>query len=90
MTGWMEHLLYLYLIAINLLTFVLYGVDKQRAIRKQWRIPERTLLLLAVVGGSIGALGAMYYFRHKTQKEKFRFGVPLILALQLLLFWWIR
>ena len=72
-----------YLLAINLLTFVTYGVDKWKARHNRWRIPEATLLLLAALGGSIGALLAMRVFRHKTLHRKFRYGVPAILLVQI-------
>ena len=72
-----------YLLAANLLTFVTYGVDKWKARHNRWRIPEATLLLLAALGGSIGALLAMRVFRHKTQHKKFRYGVPALLLVQL-------
>ena len=72
-----------YLLAINLLSFVTYGVDKWKARHNRWRIPEATLLLLAALGGSIGALLAMRVFRHKTQHKKFRYGVPALLLVQL-------
>lgn len=72
-----------YLLAVNLLTFVTYGVDKWKARHNRWRIPEATLLLLAALGGSIGALLAMRVFRHKTQHKKFRYGVPALLLVQL-------
>jgi len=83
-----------YLLAINLLTFIAYGHDKwksqhphprgnKRHTRR--RTPEATLLLLAALGGSIGALAAMYLFRHKTLHRKFTIGVPMILAAQVAL-----
>lgn len=72
-----------YLLAANLLTFVTYGVDKRKARLKHWRVREASLLLLAALGGSIGALLAMYLFHHKTQHKKFRYGVPAILIIQL-------
>lgn len=71
------------LLGINLVTFVVYGVDKRRAKRHQGRIPERTLLLLALIGGSIGAYLGMHISRHKTKHRKFTLGVPLILILQI-------
>lgn len=74
-----------YLIGINVLTFLLYGIDKWRAQRDRWRIPEDTLIWLAIVGGSIGALLGMYLFRHKTRHRKFTIGIPVILAVQLVL-----
>lgn len=73
------------LIAINVLTFIVYGIDKLKAKKGWWRIPEATLLLLALVGGSIGAWCGMTLFRHKTKHLKFKIGVPLIFLLQLAL-----
>lgn len=74
--------LVIYLIGINVLTFLIYGIDKWKAIRGNWRIPEDTLIWLAIAGGSIGALMGMYLFRHKTQHRKFTLGVPAILLVQ--------
>lgn len=71
----------LYLIVINLLTFLLYGLDKYKAIRQEWRIPERALLLMAFVGGAFGALSAMRIFRHKTRKGRFKLMIPLFCLL---------
>ena len=71
----------LYFIVINLLTFLLYGLDKYKAIRQEWRIPERALLLMAFVGGAFGALSAMRIFRHKTKKGRFRLMIPLFCLL---------
>jgi len=75
----------IYLLAINLAAFILFAADKARARRHGRRIPERALLLPAALGGSIGALLAMRLYRHKTKKNKFRFGVPLLLLLQALI-----
>ena len=77
------HIALYYLLAANLLTFVTYGIDKYKARHNKWRIPEATLLLLAALGGSIGALLAMRVFRHKTLHRKFRYGVPAILLVQI-------
>ena len=77
--------LFYYLMGINLLTFLVYGLDKRKARRGKWRIPEATLLLLAVFGGSIGALLGMSVFRHKTKHKKFLIGLPLILIAQVAL-----
>ena len=74
-----------YLLTINLLTFVTYGIDKYKARHKHWRVREASLLLLAVLGGSPAALLAMHLFRHKTQHNKFRYDVPAILIAQVLL-----
>ena len=80
----MMHLLLYYLLAINLLAFVLYGIDKVKAKHKRWRIPEVVLLWLAVLGGSPAALIAMHLFHHKTLHKKFRYGVPAILIIQII------
>lgn len=72
-----------YLLAINVLTFAVYGVDKWKAWQGRWRVPEATLLGLAALGGSVGAWVAMQLFRHKTKKNKFRYGVPIMFVLQL-------
>ena len=67
-----------YLSVINFTTWAAYGLDKGRAKSGQWRIPERTLLLLALIGGSLGALAGMIMFRHKTRKAKFFISVPVM------------
>ena len=80
----------LYLIAINVVTFLVYGLDKWKAKRDAWRISETTLLLLAAAGGSVGALLGMQIFRHKTKHVKFTVGVPVILLVQVaLVIWWL-
>ena len=83
-------LLAIWLLLINLVTFLVFGVDKWKARRKEKnesvrRVPEKTLLLLSALGGSVGALLAMRAFHHKTLHRAFRVGVPLILALQILI-----
>ena len=72
--------LYFYLIGVNIIAFLLYESDKRRAQRHAWRIPEKTLLGVAALGGSVGALAAMSIFHHKTRKPKFYVGIPLILV----------
>ena len=72
-----------YLLAINVLTFAVYGEDKWKARQGRWRVPEATLIGLAALGGSVGAWVAMQLFRHKTKKNKFRYGVPIMFVLQL-------
>lgn len=74
-----------YLLIINVVTFATYGIDKLKAIKNWWRIPEATLLILAAVGGSIGALLAMRVFHHKTLHKTFHYGVPAMLVVQLML-----
>ena len=91
----MEHsilqtVLWSYLICINIITIAVYGIDKRSAVRGKWRIRVSTLLgLAAAVGGSAGALLAMHLFHHKTRKKKFTIGVPLMLAAQILLFFFL-
>ena len=80
----METLLY-YLIAINVVTFLVYGVDKIKAKQGCWRISEATMLVLAIIGGSIGALLGMKIWHHKTMHKKFKYGLPLILLAQIAL-----
>ena len=70
-----------YLAAVNLVTFTVYGVDKAKARRGAWRVPEKTLFLLPLLGGSVGALLGMLVFRHKTKHWYFVWGIPLILSL---------
>lgn len=78
----MRMMLIYYLLAVNVLTFIVYGVDKWKARSGRWRVPEATLMGLAALGGSVGAWLAMQLFRHKTQKKKFRYGVPALFVLQ--------
>ena len=66
----MNDYIYYYLLAVNILAFVLFGVDKQKARRNKWRIPEKTLILSAVIGGSVGAILGMRFFHHKTRKAR--------------------
>ncbi len=74
----------LYLLAINVITFLMMGYDKHEAKKGNWRISEKTLFTLVVIGGSIGGIIGMFTFRHKTKKWYFRFGFPIILILQIL------
>ena len=74
----------IYLALINVLAFVLFGIDKYKAQHDRWRIREATLIGIAVIGGSVGAWLGMLLWHHKTQHLKFRFGLPLILLLHLL------
>ena len=78
----------IYLVAINAATFFVYGIDKWKARRSMWRIPEATLLGLAAIGGSIGAWLGMRAWRHKTMHKKFQLGIPLIIVAQTALIIW--
>ena len=80
-----NNVLLYYLIAVNTLTFVVYGIDKWKAKQGSWRISEASLLTLAVIGGSIGALLGMKIWHHKTMHKKFKYGLPLILLAQIVL-----
>ena len=71
----------IYLAIVNLVAFVMYGVDKAKARANKWRIPEATLILVALIGGSIGAFAGMHIFRHKTKKPKFFILVPLFIVI---------
>lgn len=75
-------IVFAYLLMINTAAFLVFGWDKLKAKRDGWRVPEKTLLALAVIGGSVGALIGMRVFRHKTKKAKFTVGIPVILIMQ--------
>ena len=77
--------LIIYLLVINLIAFLAMLIDKRKAQKGRWRIKESTLLILALIGGSIGAISGMYTFHHKTQKPRFCIGFPVIIILQILL-----
>ncbi|MEG0769968.1 MAG: DUF1294 domain-containing protein [Ruthenibacterium sp.] len=79
-----------FLAGINALSFVLFGADKFRAQREMWRIPERTLFLLAALGGSAGAVAGIWTFRHKTRHLSFVVGMPAILLVQVALGVWLH
>ena len=83
----MVWIIIIYVVIINLVTFFLFGEDKRRAKKKKWRIPEKVLFVLAAVGGSVGAIAGMWAFRHKTKHWYFVYGMPAILAAQLLIVW---
>lgn len=75
-------ILKIYLAVMNLAAFCMFGIDKSRARRGRWRIPERRLVAAALFGGSLGALAGMYVFHHKTRHKLFSAGIPLIAVLQ--------
>ena len=72
-----------YLVIINIITFLVYGIDKWKARKSLWRIREASLLMLAVLGGSIGAWLGIKVWHHKTQHKKFRYGIPAIIIVQI-------
>lgn len=74
-----------YLIIVNLVGFLMMGIDKRKAIKGAFRIPEATLFIVALIGGSIGSIAGMYTFRHKTRHFSFVYGMPAILILQIVL-----
>ncbi|WP_455718052.1 DUF1294 domain-containing protein [Anaerosporobacter sp.] len=75
----------IYLLIMNLIGFASMGIDKSKAKRGEWRIPEKTLFLIAILGGSIGSILGMNKFRHKTKHRTFKIGMPSILVIQLLI-----
>ena len=75
-----------YFIIMNLIGFALLGIDKYRAKKRSFRIPEATLFIVAIIGGSIGSIIGMYAFRHKTRHWYFVYGMPFILLLQIIFF----
>ncbi len=85
----MNKYIVLYLIIINIIEFIIMGLDKLLAIKHKYRIPEFTLLFLSAIGGSIGAIIGMFFFRHKTKKLKFRILFPLFLILHIIIIYYI-
>lgn len=73
----------IYLLIMNLFTFLIMGIDKKKAKKGSWRVPEKTLFTLVALGGGIGGIAGMYVFRHKTKKMKFIIGFPLIIIMQI-------
>jgi uncharacterized membrane protein YsdA (DUF1294 family) len=76
---------YIYLIVINAVAFLMYGIDKEKARKGKWRIKEKDLILVAMIGGSIGAFFGMHFFHHKTRHWYFRYGIPVIMILQIII-----
>jgi uncharacterized membrane protein YsdA (DUF1294 family) len=85
----LKYIVLVYLAVITVVTFLVYGIDKWKAQRKRWRIPESVLLGLAVIGGSVGAWLGMKIWRHKTQHKKFKYGVPAIFVAQVAVVVWL-
>lgn len=79
-------LIIIYFIVINLVGFALMGIDKRKAVKRLWRIPESVLFIIAIIGGSIGSIFGMQLFRHKTRTWNFVYGMPAILILQVIIF----
>lgn len=77
-------LIFIYVVFINMLLFALISIDKQKAKLNQWRISEKTLFILAIIGGSVGGIIGMYTFRHKTKHLKFTLGFPAIILFQVI------
>lgn len=73
------------IVIINIVTFIIYGIDKYKAKKGKWRIPENSLIGLAIIGGSIGAYLGMRVWHHKTMHLKFKYGIPLIIVIQLVI-----
>ena len=74
----------IYLIIINIIGFLIMWIDKRKAIKGNWRIPEKTLFIITALGGGIGTIAGMYTFRHKTQKIAFVIGFPVITILEII------
>ena len=81
--------LIIYLIFINIVGFMAMYIDKQKAKRGSWRIPENTLFIITAIGGGVGTIAGMHVFRHKTKKTLFRFGFPFLLIMDILLIVWL-
>ena len=82
LTTYAVKILLVYILCVSIIAFAAYGIDKRKAEKNKWRIPESVLIMLAVLGGSVGALAGMLVFHHKTKKAKFVIGIPVILLLQ--------
>ncbi|MBO7386599.1 MAG: DUF1294 domain-containing protein [Lachnospiraceae bacterium] len=78
-------ILLVYLVIINIVGFAMMGIDKKKAKKRSFRIPEASLFIIAVIGGSLGTIAGMYFFRHKTRHWYFVYGMPAILILQIIL-----
>ncbi len=85
----MDKIFIIYVALISIITFAVFGIDKLKAVKDKWRIPEKVLFLLSIIGGSVGAILGMYTFRHKTKKPTFKFGIPAILIVQIVLLYFI-
>ena len=81
--------LLVYLLIINIITFVLFAIDKWKAVHGRWRIRTVTLMGFVIIGGTIGGLFAMYIFRHKTKTNSFTVGLPMMLVVQVVVLWFV-
>ena len=82
----LSEMLLIYLIVVNIIGFLIMLIDKKKAEKGKWRIQEKTIFIVTLLGGGIGTISGMYIFRHKTKKKKFTVGMPIILILEILLF----
>lgn len=80
---------FFYLLIVNIISFLMFFIDKKRSIKKSWRISENNLFFISILGGSIGSLFSMYIFHHKTKHLKFTIGISLILILQLIILFYL-
>ncbi|CQR48090.1 hypothetical protein BN1058_02435 [Paraliobacillus sp. PM-2] len=80
----MQWISLIYIIIVNSMSFVMMGIDKRRSKKRKWRIPEKKLWLVAIIGGSIGSIIGMRFFRHKTKHRTFIIGMPMLLILQII------
>lgn len=88
----LSEMLLIYLIVVNILGFLIMLIDKKKAEKGKWRIQEKTIFIVTLLGGGIGTISGMYIFRHKTKKLQFTVGLPVITILEILgiiYFWWI-
>jgi len=76
-----QDIFFTYLLLVNIVALIMYGIDKKKARKQKWRIKESTLLAVAFLGGCYGALAGMYLFHHKTKKNKFKWGIPIIVII---------
>lgn len=89
MASSVKHIILIYFVMINIVTFFVYGIDKWKSQHDRWRVPESALLGLAAIGGSVGAWLGMKVWHHKTQHKKFKVGVPVMLLIQIALVVWL-
>ncbi|WP_352398586.1 DUF1294 domain-containing protein [[Clostridium] aminophilum] len=90
MEEFMTNVAMVYAAAVNIIAFLMFGMDKMRAKRNEWRIPESSLLTVALIGGSVGAWAGMRFFHHKTRKPRFTVSIPVMMLAQAALLVWMR